>query len=278
MEKLLAIDRRVIFIFVFLGVSLPLLMDVTLPVTVSKEVQAAYDEIEKLAQDEDPVVLLSFSYGASTKPEMQPMARAILRHCFQRNIKVVGICLFPDAVGLAQEALHTTAAEFGKIYGEDYAFMGYKPGTFSVVINMGQSFHDAFPKDNRGTPSAEVPLTSSIAALVDFDLVFDLAAGDSIEFWWIPYGQGKHKIPFAAGCTAVMAPDLFPFLQSGQMRGLLGGLVGAAEYEKLIEHPGTATAGMAAQSVTHLIIALFIILGNAGYFLVRRRSATGSGA
>ena len=111
----------------------------------------------------------------------------------------------------------------------------------------------------------------------DFDLVFDLAAGDSIEFWWIPYGQGKYKIPFAAGCTAVMAPDLFPFFQSGQLRGFLGGLVGAAEYEKLVELPGTATAGMSAQSVTHLIIALFIILGNAGYFLVRRRSASGSG-
>ena len=172
MERLLTIDRRVIFIFVFLGVAIPLLMNFTLPISVSKEVQAAYDEVERVAQDREPVVLLSFSYGASTKPEMQPMARAILRHCFQRNIKVVAVCLFPDAVGLAQEVLHTTAHEFGKMYGEDYAFMGYKPGTFSVVINMGQSFHDAFPKDNRGTSSGEIPLTSSIATLKDREFTY----------------------------------------------------------------------------------------------------------
>ena len=269
-DRLLGIDRRIIFVAVFLGVAIPLLSNLKFPVEPKKQVRAVFDEIEKVAGKEDrALVLLSFAYGASTEPEMQPMAKALLRHLFSRDVGVVAVCLWPEAPGLAQLALEETAAEFGKTYGDDYAFMGYKPGTYSVIINMGQDFADAFPKDNWGTATAEVPLTAGVAGLSDFDLVIDLAAGDSIEFWWLPFGQERYDLAFAAGCTAVMAPDLYPFLQSGQMRGLIGGLVGAAEYEVLIDHPGGASAGMSAQSVTHLIIVLFILIGNAAYFAAR---------
>ena len=267
-QKLLDIDRRIIFVLVLVAVATPLLMGTVLPITPTKEVQAAYDEIEKRAAGD--VVLVSFSYGASTVPEMQPMARAILRHAFRRNLKIVAICLWPDATGLAQEVLEDMAAEFELQYGVDYTFMGYKPGNFSVILNMGQDFHSAFPQDNWGAKADELELTRPLRSLKDFDLVFDLAAGDSIEFWWIPYGQEKFGFPFAAGCTAVMAPDLYPFLDSGQLNGLLGGLAGAAEYETLIDHFGTASKGMSAQSFAHLIIVAFVIVGNAAYFISRR--------
>ncbi len=267
-QKLLDIDRRIIFVLVLVAVATPLLMGTVLPITPTKEVQAAYDEIEKRAAGD--VVLVSFSYGASTVPEMQPMARAILRHAFRRNLKIVAICLWPDATGLAQEVLEDMAAEFELQYGVDYTFMGYKPGNFSVILNMGQDFHSAFPQDNWGAKANELELTRPLRSLKDFDLVFDLAAGDSIEFWWIPYGQEKFGFPFAAGCTAVMAPDLYPFLDSGQLNGLLGGLAGAAEYETLIDHFGTASKGMSAQSFAHLIIVAFVIIGNAAYFISRR--------
>ena len=35
-----------------------------------------------------------------------------------------------------------------------------------------------------------------------------------------------------------MAPGLYPFLRSGQINGLIGGLQGAAEYETLIGQKG----------------------------------------
>ena len=71
----------------------------------------------------------------------------------------------------------------------------------------------------------------------------------------------------------MMAPDLFPFIQSGQMVGVLGGLSGAAEYESILKRPGKATAGMSAQSMAHLIIVVFIIFGNIVYFFSRRISS-----
>ena len=187
-QRLMNIDRRIIFVFVFIGVAAPLLANVFLPIKPTDNVIAVYEQLEKVAA-EDGIVLLSFSYGASTVPEMQPMARAILHHCFSRNIKVVAVCLWPEAAGLAQQVLEEMGTEFGKTYGVDYAFMGYKPGNYSVVLNMGQDFHDAFPQDNWGTPIGDIELTRNLRTLRDFAFVFDLAAGDSIEFWWIPYGQ-----------------------------------------------------------------------------------------
>ncbi len=41
------------------------------------------------------------------------------------------------------------------------------------------------------------------------------------------------------------------------------------KYEVLVGNPGSATAGMDAQSFSHALIILFIILGNLGYILTR---------
>jgi len=270
-EKLMHIDRRIIFVFVFLGVAVPLLVEFSFPIKPTSMVQDIYDEIERVG-DKKGTVLFAFDYGPGSEPELQPMARALLRHCFSRGVKVVAVCLWPDAPGLAQAALEETAAEFGKYAGVDYAFMGYKPGLASVVINMGQDFHSAFPKDAWGTPSDSLEVTRNIRSLKDFDFVFDLAAGNTIEMW-IVYAQEKYRFPLGGGCTAVIAPDLFPFLQSNQLVGLIGGLAGAAEYETLIEHPDSATSGMRPQSVTHLVLIVFIALGNLMYFLTGRGTA-----
>ena len=270
-ERLMNLDRRIIFLFVFLGVLIPLLTEFKFPIKATPNVRAIYNEIERVAA-EGGTVLVSFDYGPGSEPELQPMALSLLRHCFSKNVKVVAMCLWPDAPGLAQEALDTASAEFEKTYGVDYAFLGYKPGSFSVIINMGQDFRTAFPRDARGNRTDSLAVTQSVLTLRDFSFVFDIAAGSSIDGWWIPFGQEKYKFSLGAGCTAVMAPDLFPFLQSKQLAGLVGGLAGAAEYEALIDHAGTATDGMRPQSVTHLIIIAFIALGNAMYFLQRRAS------
>ncbi|MSR81603.1 MAG: hypothetical protein EXS58_01570 [Candidatus Latescibacteria bacterium] len=268
------LDRRIIFLCVFLGVAIPLLLPFSLPVNITPPVEAVYHQVERIAAEKG-TVLLSFDYGPGSEAELQPMARAVLRHCFSRQIKVVAICLWPDAPGLAQEVLQATAAESGMRYGVDYAYMGYKPGGASVVLNMGQEFRNAFAQDARGVSADSLAVLRGIHSLRDFGLVFDLAAGSTIDQVWIPYGQEKYRFVLAAGCTAVMAPDLFPFLQSGQMAGLIAGLAGAAEYEKLVGRLDSATAGMQAQSITHLVIIAFIVLGNILYFLARRQGQRG---
>ena len=270
-DRLMSLDRRIIFIFVFLGVTIPLLVEFHFPIKPTPTVRAVYDEIERVA-DADGRVLLSFSYGGGSEPELQPMALAMIRHLFERQIPFVVVCLWPDAVGLAQDAVQSVSSEYGATYGVDYAFMGYKTGQYALIINMGQDFHVAFETDQDGARTDTLAITRDIRSLSDFDFVFDFAAGESIDHWWIPFGQEKYRFSLGGGCTAVIAPDLFPFLQSGQLVGMIGGLAGAAEYETLVDHPGRAVSGMRPQSITHLVIIAFIVMGNVTFFLSRRRS------
>ena len=277
-DLLLNLDRRVVYLFVLLGIAIPMFLPVRLPVRLTDEVRGVHETIEGIADAGGGTVLLSFDYGPSAMPELQPMALALLRHCFRRDLKVVAMCLWPEGVGLAQQALDVAAGEAGRAYGEDYAFLGYKTGFGSLLINMGQDFRDAFPKDVQGNRTDSLAVTRPISSLRDLDYVVCLGAGNTPDQVWLPFGQEKYKFPFATGCTAVMAPDMYPFLQSGQMNGLIGGLAGAAEYEKLVDTAGSATAGMTSQSMVHLVIILFIALGNLVYFLYGRSARRGGEA
>ena len=67
--------------------------------------------------------------------------------------------------------------------------------------------------------------------------------------------------PIIVGCTGVNAPNLYQYLNSGQIKGIIGGLQGASEYETLVKRPGSATLGMPAQSAAHGLIILLLIIG-----------------
>ena len=270
MNRLLNIDRRFIFIAVFIGVILPLLIGFELPVKPTENVRAIYETIEQLNPDDGDTVFISFDFGPSTITEMEPMARALLRHCFSRGVRVIGVTLIAEGVGIAQNLLDETAAEFGVQYGRDFVFLGFKAGNEVLILNMGQDLHGTFPTDVKGNAIQSLIVTRDITSLRDMDYVIDIASGYPGVDEWIQFGQERYRFPFAAGCTAVMAPDFFPYLQAKQMNGLMAGLAGAAEYETLIEQPDKAVAGMRPQSVGHLVIILFILFGNVAYFAGRK--------
>ena len=85
-------------------------------------------------------------------------------------------------------------------------------------------------------------------------------------------------IPIAGGCTAVGAPNLYPYFPT-QMVGLLGGAKGAAEYENALitaypryaEYPMAGMSLMVSQTVAHVVIIFFIVFGNVLYFILRAR-------
>ena len=93
-------------------------------------------------------------------------------------------------------------------------------------------------------------------------MLVNISAGFPGTKEWVQQVQGRFHLPMVSGCTAVSAPEYYPYLQSGQLRGLLGGMAGAAEYEKARGEKGSATKGMDAQSLAHVFVALCIIMGN----------------
>ena len=101
-------------------------------------------------------------------------------------------------------------------------------------------------------------------------MVLTINATSGVDYWII-YGHERYGFPLAIGVTAVMAADYYSYLNSGQIVGIIGGLKGAAEYEKLIGQGDLATMGMNIQSFVHLVIVLFIVIGNVGYLMTRKK-------
>ncbi len=267
MERFLQLDRRIIFAIITVAVIVSLVLRFELPIPASEPVLGVYEKIESLPKGAH--VMIAFDYDPSSKEELQPMAIAFLHHCFSRDLKVIGMTHYPGAPGLAEQAMTSVANLYHKKYGEDYAFLGYKPGSASLIINMGENLYSAFPKDYNGNDTATLPVMQGVDSLRDINFLFDLAAGTTIETW-IAFGKEKYKFDLGAGCTAVMGPDMYPFLQSKQITGLLGGLKGAAEYEALVRKKAKAVSGMRPQSVVHVIIILFVIFGNVIYFISKK--------
>jgi hypothetical protein len=268
-ERILAIDRRVLYGLIFLAVLVPSLVPIGMPIKITPEVRNVYDRIDALKPGQ--IIMFPLEYDPSTAAELEPMALAMLRHAFSKNLRVLSCCLSSTGVTLVEAEIETVAREYGKVYGQDYVYLGYQPYPGIVIMTMGENFRTPFPLDYHGTPLDDIPMMKGVRNYDDVAMVFTVNATSGIDYWII-YGQGRYKFQLGLGSAAVMATNYYQYLQSGQLFGIISGLRGAAEYEILINKGTVARKGMDVQSVAHALIIVFIVLGNVAFIVERRRA------
>ena len=269
--KIGKVDRRWIFLVLAIVVFIPILIPIGMPIRATVTTKKVYDTIENLPSNSK--VLVSIEYSPSTKPENHPMAISVLRHLFKNDHKVFVTCLWPDGQFMAQDALKQVAdEEFGKVYGKDYVFLGFRPGNEAVVKGIVSNIRKLYTVDVYQTKIDEIPLMEGVNKFSDFAFLFSASAGYPGTIEWVQYAADPTGIPMSSGVTSIQVNEVMPYVQSGQIIGVLAGMPGAAEYEALLGQKGSATSGMDAQSIAHLVIVLFIILGNAAFFIERQRS------
>ena len=268
LSKLMNLDRRIIFILVALAVIIPTLLPINLPINVSEPTQRIYDYIDALPAGS--TIMISFDYGPSSLPELNPMAKAVLRHCFDKDVRVIGMTLYPFAPTLADTLITEVAEEAGAVNGEDYVFLGFRPGGEQVMLRMGISIGSVFEKDYTNTPLTEISMMKNITNYDHIDLILDLASGSTTDLW-ITYVNVKYNQQIAAGVTGVIVSNMYPYLQTKQLVGLMPGYLGASEYEKLISVPEKGTQGINNASPVHVLILGLVVIGNIVFFIQRRR-------
>jgi hypothetical protein len=211
---------------------------------------------------------------------MHPMTYAILEQMLAKDIKVIMTSLSQNGPGMAEQAMleimDSVRIRHGKeiTYGEDIAFLGYKPYPAIVIMGMGQNYRLPFPSDYYNTPLDSLPVMKGIVNYDNIEGIILITGTSGIDYW-IAYANGRYNAPLAAGVTGVMAADYYPYLRSGQLFGLMGGMLGAAEYETLVKRPGPAVEAMRVQVWAHMVIILFIIIANIGYLQTRRSMKKG---
>ena len=264
------LDRRWIFLVMGILVLEPLLFPLALPLKVTPPVQGFVDAIDHVKPGS--TILMSCDYDPGAIPELVPMTRTAFRHLLSHDCRVVVTCLWPGGPGLVDSIITEVSREFpSKVYGEDWVNLGYKSGNEAVMVLMGQGILNVFPRDYHGNESRSLPIMRGVRDYSSFPLLVNISAGQPGTKEWVQQVQSRFHLPMVAGVTAVSAPEYYPYLQSHQLLGMLGGMAGAAEYEVARHEKGSATKGMDAQSLGHLFVALCIVLGNVIQFLQRRQ-------
>ncbi len=118
-----------------------------MPIKTTKNTRIVFDEISKLKENDK--VLVSFEYGASTKPEIHPMAIALLNQLFSKGIKVYIMSLWPEGVIMARDVVNQVekSGVFHLVDGEHYVMFDYKVGGEIVIKNIASDFRGVYMQD-----------------------------------------------------------------------------------------------------------------------------------
>ena len=259
--------RRVIFLIIAIAVVLPVIFNIHLGTTVTPETRQVFANIDSLPSS--AIVMVSFDFEASSFAEVRPLADVIIQHAFQKNLRIVALSLFAEGAALGEQLLSKLASDNGKNYGSDYIYLGFRPQYQAAILAMGESITTEFPRDYFGNATNESALMAEVDTYDDIALVISVADG-SMPTYWVEYAVTPHDVKFQTVLTATMATSFYPYLASGQIRGIAAGLKGASEYESLLGRDGAGARGLFAQSVSQFAIVLLIIAGNV-FERVRRR-------
>lgn len=282
-DTLVNLDRRIIFLSIFLAVAIPIALKLTFPEFPTEMTRKVYNSIDEMPRGSR--ILFSFDYDPGGVPEIGPMTTAFVRHSLMKGHRLYFMALWPMGQQLCiNEIENTIKKEFpDAVYGRDYVNLGYKAGGAGVIAVIATNIEKLYPADVNNTPLSQIPMMRGVKGLADFDIIASLSAGWPGSKEWIQFGTDPLGLKLITGATAANSPLLYPY-HPKQLVGLLGGVKGAAEYEAIIRkkferyadpklHEGIIRWG--PQTVVHIVIVVFIIFGNIMYFVDRRRRAKG---
>jgi len=285
------LDRRWIFLLMFLSVAPPFLYEKQFPEKPSGLAAAVFEEMEAL--DEGDRVLLAFDFDPASEGELGPMATAFVRHCCEKKLRMYFMALWPVGEQMITDNItKVIRADFPHLVEhEDYINLGFKAGNEGVIKVVITDLRQLYTTDARGVSLEQIPMMQEVQNIQQMDLMINVSAGYPGTKEWVQYAVTAfpEDIRLVAGCTGVQAPLLYPYIPQ-QLPGLLAAIKGASEYEKLVLDkygdnilitkdgeqviPGKYLEGqrrMGPQLIAHLLMIGLIIGGNIIFLVERKR-------
>lgn len=276
MERARFWTRRVIWLLTAAALIVPMLVSVQLPMAASSPARKLYAAMDAVPPDK--IVVISASWEPGTYGENGLQTEVLIRHAFESNKRfAIFGWIYPVGPELAQNIAERLAKRYHKRYGVDWVNWGYRPGGADMIRGWANNIRAIVSADAYGTPIGSIPAMKGIHRAEDIGLMVEITPTGSIGAL-VQYVYGIHRTPLGYAPTGVMAAEAYALLDSGQVVGLLRGLVGAAEYEELLRYHGEAYNRMIPQSFAHALIIGLVVLGNVLYFRGRRRRGHPAGS
>ena len=213
-------------------------------------------------------------YGAGTIAFHEPGFIVVFRHAMDKGAKVVIVSTSVESPMLLSRALDQIKPEAkGYVYGEDWVHLGYIAGGESAYAGIIEDVNNVFSADYEGTSTSQLPLMQELAAPTHekIALVYIMTAGGDVVEGWIRQSALRYNLPFITQVNEMMVPTILPYYPIN-CDGIMNGGVGAAEYEAFGGYPGEAIKLSDMMTMGGLVVLIFLILGNIGWFMKGGRS------
>lgn len=269
-ERLQQIDRRVIYILMWIVVLWPLLSPLKLPVGIGRQSREYFQVIDDIPPGSK--VVFSYDLSFAGLPELGPMSRATLHHLLSKDVKVYICSYWTQGATIAGDDIEILEPEenYGKVYGVDYVHMGYNPQGEMGMTQFASNVYTAFPADYINDRSLDTyEIMEGINSAEDFDFLVSIQSGTPGNAEWVRQWIEPYGIPYVVGALGVSTPGIAPYYNAGQVLAFLAGLRSAAEYEMLVGRSSDAMAQQDPLSTTHMLVVFFVVIGNIGYFYTR---------
>jgi len=221
----------------------------------STSIRSAFNEIDQLPEGSSALVI--FDYDPTQAGEMNPIASVLLRHLIARGVDIKTASLNPLGSSLAQ----------------------------AMWLKASGQLSDSVKFENLGYVAGQsIGVQQLLASNSTVNVVVDLAASsDSLRWWVEQIAATSSPVTLVAGLSASAEPLVLPYVRSGQVKGLVAGLVDALVYEQHAGLSPLATSVQAtenqirleAQTLAQWVMVVIILIGLISALFSRggRRSA-----
>lgn len=271
-DKFLSV-KQILYLLLLATVLWILLNPIGIPIGISGATRDVYNYVDKL---QTPKLFVDVHYEPAGATEIQPALGAFLRQLVTKAPKIVFYS--SHSIGPVMfERLRTVFSDvFSQLkYGDDYVYLGYVPNTEATFASLARGAKEFVTKDNYGDTTATMPIFNVADKATDLSLwVLATTSTDPVEFS-VRQVFTAYKTPMLFIVVAVIGPSVQPFVGAKQAVGMISGQNQAAQYELLIKKPGSAVSALDAQSGAHVLIMIYIVLGNLVYWPMRLKSKKG---
>ena len=180
-------------------------------------------------------VLVAFDYDPALSGELEAVAAPVIDRLLSKGNPLAVISTSPTGPILAEHFLQTTPLVKDYQYpgGNKYINLGYLAGGPAGILYFADTPAEAIPVGVDGQPAWSAGPLQGIQKLSDFAAVIILTDNaDTGRNWIEQAGPQLGSTPMLMVISAQAEPMIRPYLDSGQLKGLVSGLSEAKIYEQ----------------------------------------------
>jgi hypothetical protein len=235
--------------------------------------QQFYDGMDAIPDGSIVVVSWQTRFGRPTK---MIGLEDVTKHLMKKDVKIFHVSFDKSMEGgeVCERILRKLDPEknYGKVYGVDYINFGGVAGGEASLAGFLDDAHGTFPRDQRGTPIDQYPISDLLKTGEDIDYVY---CSGTEHYAWVGQAQPRYGTVIFAGSDAGEVTEIMPYVESGQVSGALNDMMGAAEYERLIKQPGEALKSTDPLNTIQFYQAALLIVTNVIFLFSRLGSKEG---